>query len=88
MRKPKDPFYVLLRVQAEIQSVDPKLVRSLVAEPSRPDEPFVFEYIDRLIAALQERVDRDDVRRDPSLPIYVVMIRNLGRLRAALEKGV
>jgi hypothetical protein len=81
--------YLLSQLQASIERADPELARALVAEPPRRlGEPFVFEYIDRLIAALRERIDSRDLRRYPELPLYRQMIRNLRRLRAGVAKGV
>jgi len=79
---------VLVRVQSALEKADPELARSLLAEPPRrPDEPFGLEYIDRLMRALQERVDCGDLRRHPELPLLPKMIRTLRRLRAAAEEG-
>lgn len=48
---------ILRRMQRSIRKADPDLARSLVAEPRRnPDEPFLFEYLDRLIAALTLKI--------------------------------
>ncbi len=70
---------LLKRIQRIIRNADPELAESIVAEPSRnPDEPFLFEYLDRLMAALAERIaDPDEIaRRELKLLLrYVRRIR-------------
>ncbi len=86
--KPKKLAYILARLQSSVEQADPKLARSLVAEPPRrPNEPFLIEYLDRLITALQERLDRGHLCCDPALPIYAQMIPTLQRIRAAAATG-
>ncbi len=76
-------MFVLLRVQTLMASIDKELAESLVAEPRRPDEPFVLEYMDRFIAALQERVESGH----PARRILLEMIGSLRVLRGIAEKG-
>lgn len=80
--------YIIVRLQSAVEKADPELARSLIEEPPRPGEPFVREYLDRLMAALQERIDTGDLRRYPALRTYARMIPDLQILREAAEKGL
>ncbi|HYC89386.1 MAG TPA: hypothetical protein VEO54_09265 [Thermoanaerobaculia bacterium] len=54
----RNDLEVLLHCMQHIaRGVDPEMARTLLAEPSRnPDDPFLFEYLDRFIAALMEMI--------------------------------
>lgn len=79
-----DPIYGLLKVQSMIQEIDPRLIRSLLVKPCRPDEPFVLEYLDRFITAVQERMDSGRFRARRAMPMIVA----LRELRDAWEEGL
>ncbi len=70
---------LLRRMQRIIRNADPELARSVLAEPARnPDEPFLFEYLDRLMAALAELIaDPNEVARRE----LKVLLRYVRRIR-------
>jgi hypothetical protein len=75
--------FLLIRLQSAIERVDPELARSVVEEPPlNPDEPFLFEYIDRLVAALSKKMDVPHVERDPALRFVTQIIGYLQGIRA------
>lgn len=70
-------------MQRIIRDADPELARSLVAEPPRdPDEPRLFEYLDRLLAALAERIADPTQVASHELKLLLRYVRRL-RLTSA-----
>jgi hypothetical protein len=66
---------ILHRMQQIARNVDGEMARTLLAEPSRnPDDPFLFEYLDRFIAALTEMIANpyELARRELKLLLHYV----------------
>jgi hypothetical protein len=75
--------FLLIRLQSAIERVDKELARSVVEEPPlNPDEPFLFESIDRLVVALSKKMDVPHVERDPALRFVTQIIGYLQGIRA------
>lgn len=74
---------VLQRMQNVARGVDPVMARALVAAPRRnPDEPFLFEYLDRFVTALTKMIaDPHEVARD-ELQMVLYYVRKTRMLAA------
>jgi hypothetical protein len=81
-------LFLLIRLQSAIERADEELARSLVAEPPlNPDGPFLFEYIDRLVAALSKRADAPHVCGAPALLFVAQAIGYLQGIRAVTAEA-
>lgn len=79
---------LLIRLQSAVERHDPELAHSLIEDPPLyPDEPFLFEYIDRLIAALSERMEVPDIHRNLALPRVAQVIGYLQGIRAVAAEA-
>ena len=75
--------FLLIRLQSAVERVDPTLAHSVGKEPPlHPDEPFLFEYIDRLVAALSKRMDAPHVSRGRGALSFAQAIGYLQGIRA------